>query len=48
VSKVAPIDKLSVVIAIGLAALFLHERLTWQNWVGGALIVSGSLVLAWG
>jgi transporter family protein len=48
VSKVAPIDKLSVVIAIILAAVFLHERLTWQNWVGGALIVGGTLVLAWG
>lgn len=48
VAKVAPIDKLSVVIAIALAAVFLHERLTWQNWVGGALIVGGSLVLAWG
>jgi transporter family protein len=48
VSKVAPIDKLSVVIAIVLAAVFLHERLTWQNWVGGALIVGGSLVLAAG
>ena len=48
VSKVAPIDKLSVVIAILLAAVFLHEQLTWQNWVGGALIVGGTLVLAWG
>jgi bacterial/archaeal transporter family protein len=48
VAKVAPIDKLSVVIAIALAAVFLHERLTWQNWVGGVLIVGGSLVLAWG
>ena len=47
VAKVAPIDKLSVVFAISLAAVFLHERLTWQNWVGGALIVGGSLVLAW-
>jgi transporter family protein len=48
VAKVAPIDKLSVVIAIILAVVFLHERLTWQNWVGGALIVAGTLVLAWG
>ncbi len=48
VSKVAPVDKLSVVFAIALAVVFLHERLTWQNWVGGALIVAGSLVLAWG
>ncbi len=47
VARVAPIDKLSVVFAIVLAVVFLHERLTWQNWVGGALIVGGSLVLAW-
>jgi len=46
VAKVAPIDKLSVVVAIALAALFLQEKMTWQNWVGGALIVSGSIVLA--
>lgn len=47
-SKVAPIDKLSVVVAIVLAALFLGEHLTWRHWVGGGLIVSGSLVLAGG
>jgi transporter family protein len=46
-SRVAPIDKLSVVIAMALAVLFLHEQLTWQKWIGGALIVSGTLVIAW-
>ncbi|HEY4990145.1 MAG TPA: EamA family transporter [Opitutaceae bacterium] len=46
-SRVAPLDKLSVVFVIVFAALFLRERLTWQNAVGGALIVAGSLVLAW-
>jgi transporter family protein len=46
-SSVAPIDKLSVVVAIALAALFLGEHLTWRHWVGGTLIVSGTLVLAW-
>jgi transporter family protein len=45
-SRVAPIDKLSVVVAIVLAAVFLGEKLTWQHYVGGALIVSGTLVLA--
>ena len=44
-SRVAPIDKLSVVVAIALAGLFLHERLTWHQWVGGILITSGALVL---
>jgi len=46
-SRVAPIDKLSVVFAIVLAGIFLRERLTWQHAVGGTLIVAGSLVLAW-
>src|SRR6476659_2840044 len=45
-SKVAPVDKLSVVVAIALAALFLHERLTWHQWVGGTLILGGALILA--
>jgi transporter family protein len=47
-SRVAPIDKLSVVVAMVLAVVFLHEQLTWQHWVGGALIVTGSIVLASG
>jgi transporter family protein len=47
VSRVAPVDKLSVVFAIALAALFLRERLTLQNAIGAALVVAGSLVLAW-
>jgi transporter family protein len=46
-SRVAPIDKLSVVFAIVLAGVFLRERLTWQHFVGGTLIVAGSLVIAW-
>ena len=45
-SKVAPIDKLSVVVAILLAGLFLGEELTWRHGVGGALIVAGSMVIA--
>lgn len=32
-SSVAPVDKLSVVFTIAMAALFLGERLTWQHWV---------------
>src|SRR5262249_45378425 len=47
-SRVAPVDKLSVVVAMALAAIFLREHLTWQHWVGGALIVSGTIVLARG
>jgi transporter family protein len=45
VSKVAPIDKLSVAIAILLGILVLGEQLTWQVAVGGALIVAGSVVI---
>jgi bacterial/archaeal transporter family protein len=46
-SQVAPVDKLSVVVAIALAAIFLHERMTWHHWVGGALIFVGAVVLAY-
>jgi bacterial/archaeal transporter family protein len=46
-SRVAPVDKLSVVIAIALAAIFLHEKLTWHQWAGGLLIFSGAVVLAY-
>ena len=45
VSMVAPVDKLSVALAIVLGALFLNEPLTWQTGVGGLLIVAGSLVI---
>jgi len=44
-SKVAPIDKLSVVVVLALAAIFLGERLTWTHWLGGSLIVAGAVVL---
>jgi transporter family protein len=44
---VAPVEKLSVPIAIAFAALFLHEQLTWRHYLGGALIVSGAVVLPW-
>jgi len=46
-SRVAPVDKLSVVIAIVLAAIFLDERLTWHQWVGGLLVFTGAVVLAY-
>jgi bacterial/archaeal transporter family protein len=45
VSKVAPIDKLSVAIAILLSILFLKEQLDWKTAVGALLIISGSIVL---
>ena len=42
VSKVAPIDKLSMPLGILLAVLFLKERPTPVNWLGIALIVGGA------
>jgi bacterial/archaeal transporter family protein len=45
-SKVAPVDKLSVVVAMALAAIFLGESLGWVHWLGGALIVAGAILLA--
>lgn len=45
VTKVAPIDKLSVAFAILLGLVFLHETLTWPVLLGGALIVAGSIVM---
>ncbi len=45
-SRVAPVDKLSVVFVILFAALFLGERFTLAKLVGGLLIASGAIVLA--
>ena len=45
-SQVAPIDKLSVIFTIALAAFFLGEKLTWHEWVGGGLIAAGAVVIA--
>jgi transporter family protein len=42
VSKVAPIDKLSMPLGILLAVLLLHERPTALNWLGIALITGGA------
>lgn len=44
-SQVAPVDKLSVVFVIVLAAIFLGESLTLKTILGGLMIVAGSLVL---
>ena len=45
-SKVAPVDKLSVVIAMILAVLFLGEHLTWRHWAGAGFIVAGTVIIA--
>lgn len=46
-SRVAPVDKLSVVFTVLLAVLFLKERLTWNQGLGAALILAGVLLTAW-
>jgi transporter family protein len=45
-SRVAPIDKLSVVLVVLFAVLFLGERLTWKVGLGGALIAAGAVLMA--
>ena len=45
-SKVAPVDKLSVVVAMVLAMLFLGEHLTRWHWIGAGLIVAGAVIIA--
>ncbi len=44
-SKVVPIDKLSVVITLILAFVFLHEQATWRSVVGCVLIGAGTLFM---
>lgn len=45
VSKVVPIDKLSVVITLVLSFIFLHEEFTFKSAVGCVLIAAGTLLL---
>jgi bacterial/archaeal transporter family protein len=45
VSQVAPVDKMSVAIAIILAVVFLGEPLTFKTAMGALLIIGGTLVL---
>ena len=45
VSKVVPIDKLSVVITLVMAAVLLHENFTPKSVIGCVLIGAGTLVM---
>lgn len=45
VSKVVPIDKLSVVLTLVMAAVFLHEKFTPKSVIGCILIGAGTLVM---
>ena len=44
-SKVVPVDKLSVVITLVLAFVFLHEKFTWKSIAGAVLITVGTLLM---
>jgi transporter family protein len=46
-ARVAPIDKLSVVLVAIFGVLFLGERLSALNWTGVALIAAGTILVAW-
>ena len=44
-SKVVPVDKLSVVITLILAFVFLHEKFTPKSLIGCVLIAAGTLIM---
>ena len=44
-SKVVPVDKLSVVITLVLAFVFLHEKLTIKAFIGSIFIGIGTLIM---
>lgn len=46
-AKVAPIDKLSVVLVAIFGVIFLGERLSGPNWLGVALIAAGAILVAY-
>jgi bacterial/archaeal transporter family protein len=45
-SRVAPIDKLSVVFVVIFAVAFLGERLTWKVGIGALLVSAGAALMA--
>jgi len=44
-SRVAPLDKLSVPLVMIFAFFFLKEAIDWKQWLGGALILAGALLM---
>ena len=46
-AKVAPIDKLSVVLVAIFGVIFLGERLSTPNWLGVTLIAVGAVLVAY-
>ena len=47
-ARLAPIDKLSVVLVALFAVVFLGERLSAASWAGVALIAAGAMLVAAG
>ena len=45
-SRVAPIDKLSVVLVVIFAVAFLGEQLTWRVGIGAGFVAAGALLMA--
>jgi len=45
VSVVAPIDKLSVVIAVVGSIILFKEKIKWQGWLGLVILIIGTLLL---
>jgi transporter family protein len=45
-SRVAPVDKLSVVLVVCFAALLLGERITWKVGLGSLMITAGAALIA--
>jgi transporter family protein len=46
-AKVAPVDKMSVVLVAIFGVVFLRERLSVPNWAGIALIAAGAVLVAY-
>ena len=46
-ARVAPLDKMSVLLVAVFAVVFLGEKLTLPNWLGIALIAGGTVLVAW-
>jgi bacterial/archaeal transporter family protein len=46
-ARVAPIDKLSVVLVAIFGVIFLGERLSGANWLGVGLIAAGAILVAY-
>ena len=47
VSQVAPVDKLSVALALVLSVIFLHETVNLKTAIGAGFIIAGTLIMIW-